>query len=156
MTVPAEVLLPGEAERVPAEVLLPGEAERVPSHLRYHSRHTWLDQAGDTVTVGLTQHAADGLGAIVYVQLPEIGDRVTGGDPCGAVESHKTASDVDSPASGDVLTVNDALRDDPGLVNRDPYGAGWLFQLRITELAATLTPEQYQELALVPFPETAC
>lgn len=128
----------------------------VPAHLLYHGRHTWLAGLDGTVTVGLTLHAATGLGAIVYVALPEVGEQLTIDRPCGAVESHKTASDVDSPVSGRVLTVNDALHHDPGLVNRDPYGAGWLFRIAVTDVGTLLTPEQYQELTLIPFPDTVC
>jgi glycine cleavage system H protein len=128
----------------------------VPTHLRYSIEHAWLEQVDDLVTVGLTQHAADGLGDIVYICLPEPGEELVVGKVCGAVESNKTASDVSSPASGQVLAVNHALVDDPHLVNRDPYGAGWLFRIRATELTATLSPEQYDELALTPFPDSVC
>ncbi|MEV0133528.1 glycine cleavage system protein GcvH [Dactylosporangium sp. NPDC050688] len=128
----------------------------VPVHLRYSAGHTWLEQAGDSVTIGVTRHAADGMRDIVYVHLPDIGAELSVGQPCGAVESAKTASDVDSPASGVVLTVNAALREDPGLVNRDPFGAGWLFRLRVTDLGATMTAEEYAKLMMAPFPDTVC
>jgi glycine cleavage system H protein len=128
----------------------------LPAHLRYSAGHTWLDQAGDTVTIGLTGHASDGMRDIVYVQLPDIGAEVTVGQPCGSVESSKTASDVDAPASGVVLAVNAALRDDPSLVNRDPFEAGWLLRVRFTELGATMSAEEYAKLMLVPFPDSVC
>ncbi|MEU4642883.1 glycine cleavage system protein GcvH [Micromonospora sp. NPDC023814] len=128
----------------------------VPAHLRYTAGHTWLDEAGDAKTVGLTKHAADGMRDIVYVQLPDIGAEVTVGQACGSVESSKTASDVDAPASGVVLAVNAALRDDPSLVNRDPFGAGWLFRIRVTDPGATMTAEEYAKLMQVPFPDTVC
>jgi glycine cleavage system H protein len=130
--------------------------KRLPAHLRYTASHTWLNQTGDTVTVGLTEHGANGMRDIVYVQLPDIGDELTVGQPCGSVESSKTASDVDAPASGVVFARNAALRDDPSLVNRDPFGAGWLVRIRFTELGATMTAEEYAKLMQVPFPDTVC
>jgi len=128
----------------------------IPSKLRYHARHTWLDQSGDGVLIGLTEHAVGGLGDILYVQLPDVGDELIIGQSCGAVESHKTATDIDSPVAGLILDVNDALRTDPGLVNRDPYGAGWLFRIQATELGPTLTATEYEGLTQLPFPDPIC
>ena len=92
----------------------------------------------------------------MYVQLPGLGDELMIGQSCGAVESHKTATDIDSPAAGLILAVNDALRDDPGLVNRDPYGAGWLFRVQATEIGPTLTATEYEALTQLPFPDSVC
>ena len=129
----------------------------VPAHLRYNADHEWLEETdGGTTTVGLTLYAAGALGDIVYVQLPSVGDRLVAGQSCGAVESNKTASGVHSPASGQVVAINEALRTDPSLINRDPYGNGWLFRIFVTDLGATLTAAQYEELTLVPPPDAGC
>jgi glycine cleavage system H protein len=129
---------------------------QVPAHLRYSADHEWLDAADGTATVGLTELGADAFGDIEYVKLPSVGDELVAGDSCGAVESNKTASDLYSPASGHVVAVNEALRDKPSLINDDPYGAGWLFRIVVTDLDATLTPEQYEELTLLPLQDKSC
>ena len=96
---------------------------RIPAHLRYNGDHEWLGETDGTLTVGLTELAADTFGDIVYVDLPSVGAELTDGVACGAVESSNTASDIYSPASGHVVAVNESLRDKPSLVNDDPYGA---------------------------------
>ena len=128
----------------------------VPAHLHYNADHEWLEETDGTTTVGLTKHAASALGDIVYVQLPSVGDRLVGGQSCGAVESNKTASGLYSPASGQVVAVNEALRADPSLINRDPYGDGWLFRILVTDVGALLTAAQYEELTLLPLPDNPC
>jgi len=103
----------------------------VPEQLRYAKTHEWVREEGDgTVTIGITDHAQDLLGDLVYVELPEIGRSVQAGQELAIVESVKAASDIYSPADGEVIAVNDALGDSPELVNSDPYGDGWLLRIR--------------------------
>jgi glycine cleavage system H protein len=102
-----------------------------PSHLRYTETHEWVRDDGDgTVTVGITDHAQEALGELVYVELPQAGRTVTPGEALVVVESTKAASDVYAPLAGVVVAVNDTLAGEPQAVNTDPYGAGWLFRLR--------------------------
>jgi len=103
----------------------------VPEHLQYTETHEWLRLDGETATVGITDHAQAELTDIVYVEPPKIGANLTAGQPAAVVESVKAASDIYSPIGGAVVEVNAALEADPGLVNRDPFGEGWLFRLRI-------------------------
>lgn len=123
-------------------------------HLRYNEDHEWLDVSDGTV--GFTELGADAFGGIVYVQLPGVGDQLIAGDPCGAVESDKSASDLYSPASGEVVAVNERLRDKPDLITDDPYGEGWLFRILVTDVGATLSAAQYEELSLLPLPDKSC
>jgi glycine cleavage system H protein len=103
----------------------------VPDELRYTTEHEWVAISGDTASVGITDHAQRALGDVVFVNLPAPGAKVTAGQPCGEVESTKSVSDVYSPVDGEVTEVNGDIDDDPGLVNSDPYGAGWLFRVRL-------------------------
>ncbi len=103
----------------------------VPEHLQYTETHEWLRLDGDTATVGITDHAQAELTDIVYVELPKPGDPLIAGQASAVVESVKAASDIYSPIGGTVTEANTALETDPGLVNRDPYGDGWLFKLRV-------------------------
>lgn len=103
-----------------------------PADLKYTVEHEWLRQPGDaagSVRVGITDYAQDALGDIVYVSLPEVGATVAAGDACGELESTKSVSDVYAPVSGEIVAVNEALDATPELVNNDPYGAGWLFEV---------------------------
>jgi len=103
-----------------------------PADLKYTAEHEWLRQPGEaagSVRVGITDFAQDALGDIVYVSLPEVGAAVTAGSSCGELESTKSVSDVYAPVSGEVVAVNEALDATPELVNSDPYGAGWLFEI---------------------------
>ena len=121
----------------------------VPEHLQYTQTHEWLRLDGETATVGITDHAQAELTDIVYVELPKIDAALTAGQPAAVVESVKAASDIYSPIGGTVLQVNAALENDPGLVNRDPYGEGWLFQLRIEageQIETLKEASQYREL----------
>ena len=111
-----------------------------PEDLKYTAEHEWVRQPGEhegSVRIGITDYAQDALGDIVYVSLPEIGDAVEGGSTCGELESTKSVSDVYAPVSGEVVARNDGLDATPELVNSDPYGAGWLFEVAPSEDAAT-------------------
>jgi glycine cleavage system H protein len=119
----------------------------VPSDLKYTKSHEWVRVAGDTAVVGITDHAQHELTDIVFVEVPAVGRKVKAGEACAVVESVKTASDVYSPLSGEVVEANRILADDPGLVNREAFGGGWFFKLRLAapaELNALLSPEQYR------------
>lgn len=116
-----------------------------PQQLRYSKEHEWLSDAEDGVsTVGITAHAADALGDVVYVQLPEVGDTVTAGEPCGELESTKSVSDLYAPVTGEVTEINQDVVDDPALVNSAPFEGGWLFKVKITEEPeGLLTADEY-------------
>jgi glycine cleavage system H protein len=103
-----------------------------PDDLKYTQEHEWVRSPGDTdgsVRVGITHYAQDQLGDIVYVSLPAVGDAVTAGSPCGELESTKSVSDVYAPVDGEVVAVNESLDATPELVNSDPYGGGWLYEI---------------------------
>ena len=118
-----------------------------PEDLRYTAEHEWVRLAGDRVRVGITAYAQEALGDIVYVSLPTAGDVVAAGAACGEVESTKSVSDLFAPVSGTVVAVNSDLDATPELVNSDPYGAGWLFEVDAADVAdgSLLTAEQYRE-----------
>lgn len=110
-----------------------------PEDLKYTAEHEWVRTPGEqdgSVRVGITDFAQDALGDIVYVSLPQVGESVTAGEPCGELESTKSVSDIYAPLTGEVVAVNDALDGTPELVNNDPYQAGWLFELRPEDAAA--------------------
>jgi len=108
-----------------------------PGDLRYTESHEWVRREADgSLTIGITAHAQDALGELVYVELPDTGRQVERGEACIVVESTKAASDVYAPVAGEVLAVNDALASDPQTVNSDPFGAGWLIRLKPTDAAA--------------------
>ena len=110
-----------------------------PQQLRYSKEHEWLSGAENGVsTVGITEHAANALGDVVFVQLPEVGDTVTAGETCGELESTKSVSDLYSPVSGEVTEVNEDVVNDPALVNSAPFEGGWLFKVRVTDEPADL------------------
>jgi glycine cleavage system H protein len=120
-----------------------------PTDLRYTRDHEWVRVDGDQATVGLTQYAADQLGDIVFVELPDTGRELEGAKPFGVVESVKAVSDLFAPVSGEVVATNDALAGGPELVNNDPYGAGWMVRLRVadpTELDDLLDADAYDDL----------
>ncbi len=103
----------------------------IPSELRYTKSHEWIRTMDDGyLEVGITQHAQEQLGDMVFVELPEVGSTLGGGEDCAVVESVKAASDVYAPVAGEIVEVNDLLRDAPETVNNDPYGDGWLFRMR--------------------------
>jgi glycine cleavage system H protein len=120
----------------------------VPEQLRYTAEHEWVAIDGEVAVVGITEHAADALGDVVYVSPPAPGTKVTAGEPCGEIESTKSVSDLYSPVDGEVADVNADVEEDPGQVNSDPYGAGWLFKVRLDEDPPSdlLSAEQYAEL----------
>jgi glycine cleavage system H protein len=105
----------------------------VPEELHYTPEHEWVAISGSVASVGITDHAQRALGDVVYVSAPAPGTKVTAGEPCGEVESTKSVSDLYSPVDGEVTEVNPELDDDPGLVNSDPYGAGWLFKVSLDQ-----------------------
>tara|TARA_B100001079_G_scaffold121733_1_gene104499 strand:- start:980 stop:1363 length:384 start_codon:yes stop_codon:yes gene_type:complete len=118
----------------------------IPTDLNYASSHEWVSVEGDTAIIGISDHAQEELTELVFIELPEIGRKLTAGDPCAVVESVKTASDIYAPVSGQVIETNDALDTEPGTVNEDPYGDGWFFKVRLTdssELGDLLSPEDY-------------
>ena len=120
---------------------------KIPADLRYAKSHEWVRVAGEIVTVGITDHAQHELTDIVFVELPEIGRTLKAGETCAVVESVKTASDVYSPVSGEVIEINPALAKKPALVNDEPYDGGWFFKLRLSgpaEVSALLSADQYR------------
>jgi glycine cleavage system H protein len=112
-----------------------------PDDLKYTAEHEWVRTPGDSagsVRIGITDYAQDALGDIVYVQLPEVGETVTAGSAVGELESTKSVSDVYTPVTGQVVARNDALDATPELVNTDPYGAGWLFEVVVDEAGSSV------------------
>lgn len=121
----------------------------VPSDLKYAKSHEWVRVAGDVATVGITDHAQHELTDVVFVELPEVGRKIKAGDACAVVESVKTASDIYSPVSGQITEINKSVVEDPALVNREPYGSGWFYKLKVSnaaELEDLLDAEQYGAL----------
>ena len=116
--------------------------------LYFTKEHEWIRVDGDTATVGISDHAQQALGDIVFAEVPSVGKSLARGDDAAVVESVKAASDVYAPVSGEVTAGNDALRDDPALVNRDPEGEGWFFKLKLadhSELEALMDEGAYRE-----------
>jgi len=116
----------------------------LPANLHYTAEHEWLDDASPA-TVGITSVAADALGDIVYLELPAVGESLAAGSVIGEIESTKSVSELFSPVSGTVVEVNQAAIDDPSLVNTDPFGAGWLLRVDVTETGPTLTADEYRD-----------
>jgi glycine cleavage system H protein len=120
----------------------------VPENLHYAKSHEWLRLDGETAAVGITDHAQAELTDVVYVELPQVGAQVKAGDQVCVVESVKAASDIYSPISGTVTEVNEALSGNPALINTDPYGAGWIYQIKIEageEIEELKNAAQYRE-----------
>ena len=120
----------------------------VPSDLKYAKSHEWVRVSGEAGTVGITDHAQHELTDIVFVELPAVGRTVKAGEACAVVESVKTASDIYSPVSGEIIEVNPAVVDNPALVNTEPHAGGWLFKLKLSapaELGALLSPADYEK-----------
>ena len=121
-------------------------SSKVPPELKYAKSHEWIRVEEDVATVGITDHAQHELSDVVFVEVPAVGREVKAGEACAVVESVKTASDIYSPVSGEVIDANKALADKPDLVNSDPYGAGWFYKIKVadpTELTKLLTPIDY-------------
>ncbi len=110
----------------------------VPEELQYTRSHEWVRTEGDTATIGITDHAQDELGDIVFIELPEQGATLEAGDSFGTVESVKAVSDLYTPVGGEVVEVNDALDSSPEKINEDPYGDGWIVRLRVSDEGADL------------------
>ncbi len=118
----------------------------VPSDLRYARTHEWVRVSGDTATVGITDHAQHELTDVVFLELPAVGAQVKAGEACAVVESVKTASDIYSPLSGQIVEINQAAADNPALVNSEPYGGGWFYKIKLSnpaDLNHLLSPEAY-------------
>jgi len=118
-----------------------------PEDLKYTAEHEWVKAGESPARVGITDFAQDALGDIVYVQLPEVGTAVRAGDPCGELESTKSVSDLYAPVNGTITAVNEALADQPDLVNTDPYGEGWLLDIVVEdeeEVEALMDADTYQ------------
>jgi len=122
----------------------------LPADLKYTASHEWIKDNGDgTATVGITDHAQDALGDLVFVELPEVGRQLEAKDACAVVESVKAASDLYSPVAGEVVAVNEALSDAPETINGDAYGEGWIFKLRLAnagELDDLLDAAGYEQV----------
>lgn len=118
-----------------------------PNDLKYAASHEWARIEGDLVVTGITDHAQDALGDLVYVEVPELDRQLDAGEQAGVVESVKTASDIYAPIAGVVVEVNPALEDEPELVNNDPYGAGWMYKIKpnnIADVEKLLSAEEYE------------
>ena len=119
----------------------------IPENFKYSKEHEWLSIEGDVATIGITHHAQDQLGDVVFVELPEVGQEVDAGGTFGTVESVKAVSDLFAPVSGEVVEVNQELADAPDTVNSDPYGAAWIIKIKLkakVELDALMSPEEYR------------
>lgn len=118
----------------------------VPEDLQYTKSHEWVRFEDGTVTIGITDHAQEELGDVVFVELPEEGDTIEAGGSFGTVESVKAVSDLYTPLGGEVVEVNSSLEDAPEKINDDPYGEGWIVKLRTSEDAELLSPEEYEKI----------
>ena len=118
----------------------------IPDDLLYTKSHEWVRMEDDTATIGITDHAQDELGDIVFVELPDEGDTFDTGDSFGTVESVKAVSDLYTPVGGEVVEVNSSLEDAPEKINDDPYGEGWIVKLGTSEEADLLSPEEYEKV----------
>lgn len=117
----------------------------IPTDLQYTAEHEWVTTA-DPATVGITANAAEALGDIVYLELPEVGAQVTAGTVCGEIESTKSVSEIYSPVTGTVVEINQDAVDEPGLVNTDPYGRGWLLRVEVVATGPLLSAQEYADL----------
>lgn len=117
----------------------------IPDDRQYSAEHEWVTIEGDIATVGITEYASQALGDVVYTELPDGGDDVTAGEVCGEIESTKSVSDLYSPVSGTIEEVNSELEDNPELVNDEPYGKGWLFTVKVSELGELMDAAEYAD-----------
>ena len=118
----------------------------IPDDLQYTKSHEWVRAEDGTVTIGITDHAQEELGDVVFVELPDVGDTIGSGDSFGTVESVKAVSDLYTPVGGEVVEVNSSLEDAPEKINDDPYGEGWIVKLSTSEEADLLSPEEYEKV----------
>lgn len=121
----------------------------IPEHLKYTETHEWLEQDQDCVRIGITDHAQQLLGDLVFVDLPDVGQEVIAGDELGILESVKAASDYYAPVSGVVVEVNQAVADNPALLNQDPYGNAWLVKLSVhdsADVAQMMSADEYSDI----------
>ena len=121
----------------------------IPTEIKYTKEHEWVREDGDTVTVGITDHAQGELGDIIFVEFPEIGQKIERDDPFGTIEAVKTVADLFAPISGTVIEINETLDDSPESVNQDPYGDGWMIKVSVSEageLDNLMSADQYQEM----------
>ena len=120
----------------------------VPDNLHYSKDHEWLRVEGDTAVIGITDHAQEQLGDVVYVELPKVGDEFAGNDSFGSVESVKAVSEIFTPIAGKISATNDSLNDEPEKVNKDPYGDGWMIKMTMKspgEVDSLLTAAEYED-----------
>jgi len=121
-------------------------SSQVPADLKYAKSHEWVRISGDTAVIGITDHAQHELTDVVFAELPAVGRKVKAGEACAVVESVKTASDIYSPVSGEVVEANKSIVDNPALVNTDPFGAGWFYKIKLSQPAeanSLLSPGDY-------------
>ena len=120
----------------------------IPADLKYTKEHEWVrDLPSGNISMGITDFAQGALGDIVYVQLPKIGEQITSGKVCGEVESTKSVSEIFAPVSGKVISINDSLSNSPELINSDPYNAGWLLEIELSETDGDLlSPDEYGQI----------
>ena len=118
-----------------------------PANFRYTKEHEWIDMQGDTGTIGITDYAQHELGDVVFVELPKVGTKLTAGKPLGTVESVKAVSEIYSPATGEVMAINDTLGDSPEKINTDPHASAWLIKLKVanpSEVSSLMDATAYQ------------
>ena len=119
----------------------------LPTDFLYSEEHEWVNTTditeGEVVRVGITHIAAEALGEIVFVELPEVGDEIEAGEPFGEIESTKSESDIYAPVSGEIVAVNEELEDNAGIINEDPYGEGWLYDVRVSEQGELMDSADY-------------
>jgi len=121
----------------------------VPDRLRYRDSHEWIDASQDPAPVGITDHAQEELTDVVFAELPKLGRKVSAGEQVAVIESVKAASDIYAPMAGEIVAVNEELSGNPSLINTDPYGAGWMFKIKIAnpaEAETMLSPDAYRTL----------
>jgi len=118
----------------------------IPDDLQYTKSHEWVRMEDGTATIGITDHAQEELGDVVFVELPEEGDTIESGESFGTVESVKAVSDLYTPVGGEVVEVNTSLEDAPEKINDDPYGEGWIVRLSTSEVADLLSPKEYEKV----------
>lgn len=118
----------------------------LPAELKYTAEHEWVAVDGDVARIGITDYAADKLGDVVFVELPAVGSTVASGRVVGEIESTKSVGELYAPLDSEIVEANQAVVDDPSLVNSDPYGAGWMIAVRFAELPALLTADEYAAL----------